>query len=108
MLIKNGLIFDAVHPEPYQASVSIVDGRISAIAPALSPAPGEKVFDAAGKRVYPGFVDAHSHLGLDNYGMGYEGQDYNEMGDIVAAHLRGIDSFNPLEQCKPGPLDPGI
>ena len=108
MLIKNGLIFDAVHPEPYQASVSIVDGKIAAIAPALSPAPGEKVFDAAGKRVYPGFVDAHSHLGLDNYGMGYEGQDYNEMGDIVAAHLRGIDSFNPLELGVRKALEGGI
>ena len=104
MLIKNGLIFDAVHPEPYQASVSIVDGKT----PALSPAPGEKVFDAAGKRVYPGFVDAHSHLGLDNYGMGYEGQDYNEMGDIVAAHLRGIDSFNPLELGVRKALEGGI
>ena len=108
MLIKNGLIFDAIHPEPYQASVSIVDGKIAAIAPALSPAPGEEVFDAAGKRVYPGFVDAHSHLGLDNYGMGYEGQDYNEMGDIVAAHLRGIDSFNPLELGVRKALEGGI
>lgn len=45
-----------------------------------------------------GFVDAHSHLGLDNYGMGYEGQDYNEMGDMVAAQLRGIDSFNPQDK----------
>ncbi len=108
MLIKNGLIFDAVHPEPYQASVSIVDGKIAAIAPDLSPAPGEEVFDAAGKRVYPGFVDAHSHLGLDNYGMGYEGQDYNEMGDIVAAHLRGIDSFNPLELGVRKALEGGV
>ena len=108
MLIKNGLIFDAVHPEPYQASVSIVDGKIAAIAPDLSPAPGEEVFDAAGKQVYPGFVDAHSHLGLDNYGMGYEGQDYNEMGDIVAAHLRGIDSFNPLELGVRKALEGGI
>lgn len=108
MIIKNGLIFDAVHPEPYQADLSVADGKITAIAPELSPAPGETVFDAAGKRVYPGFVDAHSHLGLDNYGMGYEGDDYNEMGDIVAAHLRGLDSFNPLELGVRRALEGGV
>ena len=35
------------------------------------------------------------------YGMGIEGHDYNEMGDIVAAHLRGIDSFNPQDTAIP-------
>ena len=61
-----------------------------------------------GKIVLPGFVDAHSHLGLDNYGMGYEGHDYNEMGDIVAAHLRGIDSFNPQDKAIPLALRGGV
>ena len=56
----------------------------------------------------PGFIDAHSHLGLDNYGMGFEGHVYNEMGDIVAAHLRGIDSFNPLELGVRRALDCGV
>ncbi|MDE6839247.1 MAG: amidohydrolase, partial [Oscillospiraceae bacterium] len=47
---------------------------------------------------YPGFVDAHSHLALDGYGMGYDSIDYNEMGDIVSPQLRGIDSFNPQDR----------
>ena len=64
--------------------------------------------DCAGKRLYPGFVDAHSHLGLDNYGMGYEGDDYNEMGDIIAAQLRGIDSFNPQDKAIPMALHGGV
>ena len=70
---------------------------IAAIGPGLQPLDGEEVLDAAGKQVYPGFVDAHSHLGLDNYGMGWEGHDYNEMGDVLACQLRGIDSFNPRD-----------
>lgn len=79
MLIRNGLIFDGIHPQPYQSNLSIQAGRIFQIAPNIAAQPGEAVFDASGKRVYPGFIDAHSHLGLDNYGMGYEGQDYNEI-----------------------------
>lgn len=108
MLIQNGLIFDAVHPQPYQGDVRMKDGVIAQIGQGLAAEPGEEVVDAAGKRVYPGFVDAHSHLGLDNYGMGYEGHDYNEMGDIVAAHLRGIDSFNPMELGVRKALEGGV
>ena len=108
MLIKNGLIHDAVNPVPYRADISVADGKITAIAPDLSPAPGEEVIEAHGLNVYPGFVDAHSHLGLDNYGMGYEGHDYNEMNDIVACHLRGLDSFNPLEKGVRNALEGGV
>ena len=60
---------------------------------------GEKttVIDAAGKDVYPGFVEAHCHLGLDGYGIGFEGADYNEYNDVCTPQLRAIDSFNPLD-----------
>ncbi len=108
MFIKNGLIFDAVHPEPYTAHIRTEGTVITAISPDLVPNEGEQVVDAAGLRVYPGFVDCHSHLGLDNYGMGFEGHDYNEMNDIVAAHLRGLDSFNPLERGVRHALEGGV
>ena len=108
MLIKNGLIFDAVNAEPYYADIRTEGTVITAISPDLTPNEGEQVIDAAGLRVYPGFVDAHSHLGLDNYGMGFEGHDYNEMNDIVAAQLRGLDSFNPLELGVRKALEGGV
>ncbi len=98
MILKNGMIHDAVNPQPYAADIALRDGKIAAIGPNLAPLAGEETVDLSGKQVYPGFVDAHSHLGLDGYGMGWEGRDYNEMSDIVSSHLRGIDSFNPQEQ----------
>ncbi len=98
MLIKNAVIFTALQPEPIQADLSMANGTITAIAPGLSPAPGQEVVDAAGMRIYPGFVDAHSHLALDGYGMGYDSIDYNEMGNIISPQLRGIDSFNPQDR----------
>lgn len=97
MLIKHGMVYDCVHREPYEADLRLTNGKIQEITPSLSPTSGEEVIDATGLRVYPGFIDAHSHLGLDNYGMGYEGRDYNEMNDIVSSQLRGIDGFNPQE-----------
>lgn len=97
MLIKNGTVYDCVHRQPYPADLRLEGGKIKEIQAGLTPELGEEVIDASGLRVYPGFVDAHSHLGLDNYGMGYEGRDYNEMNDIVSSQLRGIDGFNPQE-----------
>lgn len=108
MLIQHGKVFDAIHREPYEADIRIQGTTIREIAPGLIPDPGEEVMDAAGMRVYPGFVDAHSHLGLDNYGMGWEGHDYNEMGDMVAAQLRAIDSFNPMELGVRKALEGGV
>lgn len=108
MLIKNGLIHDAAHAQPYTADIRTEGTIIGEIGPNLSPIDGEEIIDASGLQVYPGFIDAHSHLGLDNYGMGYEGHDYNEMGDIVACHLRGLDSFNPLERGIRFALEGGV
>ena len=95
MLLKNGMIHDAVHPEAYQADILVEGGKIKAIGKGLEA--GGKVIDLEGLQVYPGFVEAHCHLGLDGYGIGFEGHDYNEMGDVCTPHLRAIDSFNPLD-----------
>ena len=108
MLLKNALIHDAIHPQPYAGGIRIQDKRIAAIGPDLVPLPGEETADLEGRPVYPGFVDAHSHLGLDNYGVGFEGHDYNEMGDMVACQLRGIDSFNPQDKAIPMALAGGV
>ncbi len=95
-VIKNGLIFDAIHKEPYTADILIQDGKIAAVGTGLDAGDAE-VIDTAGKHVYPGFVEAHSHLGLDNSGIGFEGQDYNELTDSITPHMRAIDGFYPLD-----------
>ena len=92
ILIKGGRIHDAIHREPFQADLLIEGTRIARIAPDIA-CEGAEVMDAAGLDIYPGFVEAHCHTGLDGSGIGYEGADYNEMGDIVACQLRAIDGI---------------
>ena len=96
-LIKNGRIHDAVHREAYAADILLADGKIAAIGSGLTAPTDAAVFDADGLEVYPGFVDAHTHIGLDGYGIGYEGCDYNEMNDIWTPQLRAIDGINPRD-----------
>ena len=105
-LIKNGRIHDMVNREPYIADILIENGKIKAIGMELS-GDGD-VFDAAGLDVYPGFIDAHSHIGVSGTGIGFEGTDYNEMNDICSPEVRGIDSFNPFDASIPTAAKAGI
>ena len=96
-LIRGGLVHDAVHRDACKADILLADGKIAAIGTDLT-APADAVgFNADGLDVFPGFVDAHTHIGLDGYGIGYEGCDYNEMNDIWTPQLRAIDGINPRD-----------
>ncbi len=108
MLIRNGTVYDAVHREPYRADIRTENGKIAEIAPSLAPAEGEEIFEAEGLRVYPGLIDAHSHIGLDDYGIGSPGQDYNEYNDPVTPQLRAVDSFYPHDLAIPHALRAGV
>ena len=97
ILIRGGLVQDAVHREPRKVDLLLASGKIAAIGENLDATADDEVFDAAGLQVFPGFVDAHTHIGLDGYGIGYEGCDYNEMNDIWTPQLRAIDGINPRD-----------
>lgn len=117
LYIKNGTIFDAVHREAYQGDIFVEAGKIKKIVRKDEAQEGDfagqdrgdkgdngcggeslTVLDAEGLNVYPGLVDAHSHLGLDGYAVGFEGQDYNEMTDIITPQLRAVDGFYPQDE----------
>ena len=88
LLIKNGNIHNAVQEEAFIADILIDDnGKISAIDKDITAPDGAQVLDASGLQVMPGFVEAHGHIGLDGYGMGFEGMDYNEISDVCTPHL---------------------
>lgn len=97
LCIKNGLVHNAITPEAVVQDILVENGKIVAIGTNLAIPEDAEVMDVTGKEVYPGFVEAHGHIGLDGYGIGYEGTDYNEMNDIASPHLRGIDGIKPME-----------
>ena len=97
VLIRGGRVHDAVHPDPQNIDLLLQDGKIAAMGADLDAPEGCQVVDASGLDVFPGFVDAHTHIGLDGSGIGYEGRDYNEMNDIWTPHLRAIDGINPRD-----------
>lgn len=107
MIIKNALIHDAINKEPYYGDIVIENGRLVSVGG--SAGEDGNVIDATGLHAYPGFVDAHSHIGLDAYGGPTGGTfDINEMNDIVSPHLRGIDSYNAHDTAIPMALAGGV
>lgn len=65
----------------------------------LKPLHNEEILDVSGKLLLPGFIDAHSHVGLYEDGLGLEGDDLNEDADPVTPHIRAIDGINPFDRC---------
>ena len=76
MVIRGGKIFDAIHREPYSADIWVKDGKIAQIGGDFAASADAEAVDASGLNVYPGMVEAHGHIGLDGWAIGYEGQDY--------------------------------
>ena len=63
LLIKNGTLVDG--QKEWKADLLIENGKIAAVGESLS-APGAQVLDAAGCLVFPGFIDAHTHLEMES------------------------------------------
>ncbi|NMB26720.1 MAG: amidohydrolase [Tissierellia bacterium] len=97
LFIKNGHIFTMAGEIIEKGNIIIKDGKISEIGKDLVAPSDAKIIDAEGKMVLPGFIDAHCHIGMWEEGMGFEGDDGNEMVDPVTPQLRAIDAINPMD-----------
>ena len=106
-LFKNGKVFP-ISTNPFVGDVLVEDGKIKAIG-ALNKTEADEVVELNGKYLFPGFVDAHSHIGLYEEGVGaYYASDGNEMTDPITPHVRAIDAFNPADPAIPRALSGGI
>ena len=108
LCIKNGNIHNAIQEDAFVADILVENGKIVKIEENIEVTAETEVIDATGKEIYPGFVEAHGHIGLDGYGIGYEGMDYNEMNDIVSPQLRGIDGIKAMDPAFEKAAEAGV
>ena len=99
LLIKQAEVYDAVQDDPYTADILVKDGKIERIEEIIEGrAVNEaRIIDADGLRIYPGFVEAHCHLGLDGYTGGFAQEDFNELNDCTTPQLSAVDGINPMD-----------
>ncbi|WNX83152.1 amidohydrolase [Agathobaculum sp. NTUH-O15-33] len=97
--------------EQFFGFAAFADGKIETLGQA-EKTPAEKEFDEVidGREGYllPGMIDVHSHLGLYEDSLGFEGADGNEDTDPVTPHLRAIDGVNPMDRSFRETIEAGV
>ena len=99
MVIRGGKIFDAVHREPYSADIWVKDGKIAQIGGDFAASADAEAVDASGLNVYPGMVEAHGHIGLDGWAIGYEGQDLSLIHIFAAFRHFSRRKYSEIRPC---------
>ena len=108
LAIKNARIYPVDRPVIENGSILIDNGKIAYVGASIEIPDGAEVIDAGGRTVYPGFIDAHCHVGMMESAIGFEGSDENEMTDPVTPHVRAIDGFNPLDETVKEAREAGV
>lgn len=102
-LIKNAKIYTMNSANSIiENGFIVIDGKkIAEIgkSPYMGNLKFDEVYDAQGAIILPGFIDAHSHIGLVGDSLGFEADDINEITDPILPHLMAIDAVNPMDRC---------
>ena len=97
LAIKNARIITMAGDVIESGDILISDGKILDVGTNLDIPKDYRIEDKSGKTILPGFVDAHTHLGIGEEDIGWAGKDYDESTDPVTPHLKAIDAINPAD-----------
>ena len=93
ILVKNATIHTGNGDVMENASMVIIDGKITAIGKNISTPAGAEVVDATGQHVYPGLILPVSSLGLVEISAVRASNDTREIGDMNP-NVRSIVAYN--------------
>lgn len=112
--MKTIIVEATVHPitsSSFVGDVFVENGKIKAIGKDLHKHMDLSeiaVVQAEQKHLYPGFIDAHTHLGLYDEGTGWAGNDANETVDPLTPYIRAIDGVYPLDKAFSEARESGV
>jgi imidazolonepropionase-like amidohydrolase len=94
VLIQNADIYPMNGAPLKGGSLLIQDGKIVDIGAKIAAPKGATVLDGKGLRVYPGWIDSATQLGLEEIESIRETNDTGEIGDFMP-QLKALSSVNP-------------
>lgn len=94
VLIQNADIYPMTGAPLKGGSLLIQDGKIVDIGPKISAPKGATVLEGKGLRVYPGWIDSGTELGVSEIGSIRETNDTGEIGDFMP-QLKALSAVNP-------------
>jgi imidazolonepropionase-like amidohydrolase len=106
--IINGKIYTMAGQILDGGTILVEAGKIKAVGADLAVPAEAEVIDAQGKYVLPGIIDAHTHIGIFEQGIGFEGADGNERTNPATPHLRALDAINPQDKAFAGARAGGV
>src|SRR5216684_9124214 len=101
--LKGGKLLTVSHGVVENGVLVMQGGKIVAVGPAAStkiPA-GARVIDCTGMTIYPGLIDAESHLGLTEISAEQMTNDLVEMSDEIMPHMHVYDAFHAETELIP-------
>jgi len=93
MLFRNAIAFFPSEGVFRRTDLLVKNGKIAAIGEGQED---EDTFDASGQFLTPGLIEAHSHIGVCEEAVGWEGDDLCE-NEPVTPEIRAIDPINPFD-----------
>lgn len=100
MLIYNAEIYTLdTHGIIANGWIETEGGKIKAIGEGAPGTVPPDSINAQGGLLMPGFIDAHTHLGIIEDSLDFEGDDCNESADPFTPQMRAIDGINPFDRC---------
>ncbi len=64
--------------------------------------------DARGGFILPGFIDSHTHIGIFEESVRWEGNDTNEVTDPITPHLKAVDGIYPFDTAFASSIESGV
>ncbi len=108
LLIQNGTLHTMEEDKPINADMLIRDGKIAKIGQGIQPEKDVEIINAEGLHVYPGFIDAHSHIGIAEEQTTAQTDYSNEGTNPVTPFIRAIDGINPMDSAFHNALATGV
>lgn len=106
--LTNGTIYTMEEEIIAQGTILIDNGKIAAVGANIEIPADAQVIDVAGRMITPGFIDAHTHMGIDEEIHQPIGDDCNEMTEPNTAELRAMDAINYRDLSFQDALQAGI
>jgi imidazolonepropionase-like amidohydrolase len=102
VVLKGGKLLTVTHGVIENGVVVMQNGKITAVGGAETAVPaGARVIDVAGMTVYPGLIDAETHLGLTEIGAEQMTNDLVEPSDEIMPHMHVYDAFHAETELIP-------
>ncbi len=108
LLIANGLLHTMESDAPIKADILTDKGKIIKIKKQIVPPTDAEIIDAENLNVYPGFIDAHSHIGISEDKISSQNDTSNENTYPTTPAVRGLDSINPMDSAFHNAVAAGI